>query len=139
MARGLFVCYSHTLFCSFLVLVVCCFQSVKDLAFQLSPSFRKGTAKIKSFFQSAKFLSKNFQTFFSPASASAVPFGKRVQKYSIFSFPPNKITVFFQKKAIYFFTNTKYPLGPTFIEVDDDNETSVMVETSVDTVSLQST
>ena len=101
--------------------------------------FRKGTAKIKSFFQSAKFLSKNFQTFFSPASASAVPFGKRVQKYSIFSFPPNKITVFFQKKAIYFFTNTKYPLGPTFIEVDDDNETSVMVETSVDTVSLQST
>lgn len=85
---------------SFLVLVVCCFQSVKDLAsFRLPTSFRKGTAKIRRFFQSAKFFSKIFQTFSSPASASALPFGKRVQKYGLFCYPPNFLTSFFKKNG----------------------------------------
>ena len=97
---GTFVCHMTYALVSFLVLVVCCFQSVKDLAsFRLPTSFRKGTAKIRRFFQSAKFFSKIFQTFSSPASASALPFGKRVQRYGKFYIPPNIFEVFFQKNG----------------------------------------
>ncbi|MBQ6732579.1 MAG: hypothetical protein IJR06_05615, partial [Paludibacteraceae bacterium] len=49
------------------------------------------------FFNPQNFQAKIFKLFFSPASASALPFGKRVQKYSIFSYQPNKNTVFFDK------------------------------------------